>query len=151
MLVVCFLLISRCYTHEEHAKVSLRTWVNIVYGKMTAILRKEKCVLVNGNFRVPYDHLIIATGKQFQVPKPTGADIDAGTNNDNLPSSPEQRLLTQPPRNLFLVNDSYQAAVALYKVENSLMKKDSMLFKSICLLMKIEELFYGHCTNWRIL
>ncbi|XP_076463469.1 cilia- and flagella-associated protein 61-like [Babylonia areolata] len=113
---------SHCYSQEEYAKVSLRTWVNVVYGRMTAIDRKKKIVFVDGEYQVPYDHLVLSTGQQFQAPCPTGADIDDGVNNDDLPSNPNNRMLAPPPKNLFLVNDAYDAAVALYKAQNGMMK-----------------------------
>lgn len=37
--------------------------------------RKKKHVVVNMNTVVPYDHLIIATGNQYQLPAPTEADV----------------------------------------------------------------------------
>ena len=45
-------LFSHSYSQEEYAKVSLRTWVNVVYGRMTAIDRKKKVVIVDGAFQV---------------------------------------------------------------------------------------------------
>ena len=34
-----FFFPSHCYSYEEYAQMSLRTWVNVVYGKMTSIDR----------------------------------------------------------------------------------------------------------------
>ena len=34
-----FFFSSHCYSYEEYAQMSLRTWVNVVYGKMTSIDR----------------------------------------------------------------------------------------------------------------
>ncbi|KAK7103337.1 cilia- and flagella-associated protein 61-like [Littorina saxatilis] len=113
---------SHCYSQQDYAKVSLRTWVNVVYGHMTAIERKKKFVVVDGAYQVPYDHLVLCTGQQFQVPAPTGADIDTGVTNENLPGNPNHRLLVEPPKNLYLVNDMYDAAVGLYRAENTLLK-----------------------------
>ena len=45
-------LFSHSYSQDEYAKVSLRTWVNVVYGHMTSIDRKKKMVIVDGNFQV---------------------------------------------------------------------------------------------------
>ena len=81
------------------------------------------------NPQVPYDHLVLSTGQQFQAPAPTGADIEAGDTNDTLPNNPNNRLLTQPPKNLYLINDAYDAAVALYRAENIMMKNPSELLK----------------------
>ena len=95
---------SHCYSHEDYAKVALQAWVNVVYGKMTAIDRKKKIVKVSDNTQVPYDHLILCTGQQYQSPIPT----------------------QDKPKNLFTINDAYEAAVTLYWIENNLIKNQSM-------------------------
>lgn len=118
---------SFCYNQNEFSRTSLRTWVNVVYGKMTNIDRKKKFVIVENSTMVPYDHLILCTGEQYQVPAPTEADIEGGATNNNLPNSPDRRFMKTPPKNLFLVNDEYDAAVALYWVENSLLKSSRKL------------------------
>ena len=69
--------------------------------------------------------MVLCTGQQFQAPAPTGADIDAGDTNVVLPNNPNNRLLSQPPKNLYVVNDAYDAAVALYRAENTMMKNQS--------------------------
>ncbi|BFZ07341.1 hypothetical protein BsWGS_10380 [Bradybaena similaris] len=117
-----FLGQSYCYNHSDYAKMALRTWVNVVYGKMTSINRTKKHVIVNGSAIVPYDHLILATGLQYYVPAPTKADVYNGANNDSLPQSPDLRYNGPVPPNLFLVNDSYDAAVLLYRAEQQFMK-----------------------------
>lgn len=47
--------------------MSLRSWVNVVVGKMTGIDRAAKFVIVSNDRKVPYDHLILCTGQQYQV------------------------------------------------------------------------------------
>lgn len=79
---------------------------------MTSINRKKKHVVVNSNYIVPYDHLILATGLQHQVPAPL---TSRKANN---------RFTQNPAKNLFLVNDQYDAAVFLYWVETHLLNKD---------------------------
>jgi hypothetical protein len=118
---------SHCYTHEEYAKIALQASVNVVYGTMTAIDRKKKFVRVSGNTSVPYHHLILCTGEQYQVPMPTGADVQSGVTNANLPNSPDRRNMGVKPKNLFLVNDTYDSAVCLYWIENRLAKNQSKL------------------------
>ncbi|XP_053397247.1 cilia- and flagella-associated protein 61-like [Mercenaria mercenaria] len=113
---------SHCYSHDEYAKIALQASVNVVYGKMTFIDRKKKLVRVSGNTFVPYDHLVLCTGEQYQVPMPTGASVQSGVTNANLPSNPERRFIGDKPKNLFTVNDAYDAAIALYWIENSLVK-----------------------------
>ncbi|KAL5009389.1 hypothetical protein ScPMuIL_014970, partial [Solemya velum] len=113
---------SHCYTHEEMTKASLRSWVNVVYGKMTSLDRKKKHVVVNRDTLVPYDHLVLSTGLQYQAPQPTGADVSNGCTNKDLPASPAQRCVRAVPKNLFVINNFYDAAVALYWIENNLVK-----------------------------
>ncbi|XP_048259860.1 cilia- and flagella-associated protein 61-like isoform X2 [Haliotis rufescens] len=122
-----FLSTSHCYSQEEYSKSALRTWVNVVYGKMTAIDRKKKLVVVNGNVVVPFDHLVISTGQQYQVPCPTDADIEAGETNADLENSPDRRHTGSVPKNLFLTNDAYDSSVALYRVENGLLKTEKKI------------------------
>lgn len=76
------------------------------------------------NAVVPYDHLVLCLGQQYQVPAPTQADFSVNVTNSNLPHPPD-RLYTGPiPNNVFLVNDAYDAAVVLHWVENNLMKTE---------------------------
>lgn len=58
---------SHCYSDRDHALLSLHSWVSVVTGKMTAIDRTSKHVQVIGGRTVPYDHLILCTGQQYQV------------------------------------------------------------------------------------
>ena len=72
--------------------MALRTWVNVVYGKMTGIDRKKKHVIVNGNGGavqiVPYDHLVLGTGLQYSIPCPTGADVSKLATSHEIPQVP---------------------------------------------------------------
>lgn len=47
--------------------MSLCSWVNVVVGRMTAIDRVAKQVVVSKDEIVFYDHLILCTGQQYQV------------------------------------------------------------------------------------
>lgn len=47
--------------------MSLCSWVNVVVGRMTAIDRAAKHVVVSHEDIVLYDHLILCTGQQYQV------------------------------------------------------------------------------------
>lgn len=47
--------------------MSLCSWVNVVVGRMTAIDRVAKHVVVSQEEIVLYDHLILCTGQQYQV------------------------------------------------------------------------------------
>lgn len=52
---------------RDHAQMSLRSWINVVTGKMVGINRAAKHVLMSGGRKVLYDHLILCTGQQYQV------------------------------------------------------------------------------------
>ncbi|KAJ8356097.1 hypothetical protein SKAU_G00188910, partial [Synaphobranchus kaupii] len=94
-----FLATSHSYGDRHYAQLSLRSWVNVIAGKMTGINRADKHVLVSGDRKVPYDHLILCTGQQYQVPRPGGAD--AG----RPPADPGRRRGGPVPSNLFTLND----------------------------------------------
>lgn len=126
---------SHCYSDEEYAQMALRTWINVVYGKMTAINRHKKHVVVNDSTIVPYDHLILTMGTQYEAPMPTEADIAALATSHEIPNQPTRRYVGMPPKNLFVVNDSYDAAVALYWLENNIMSHEGQI------------LLYGHSMD----
>jgi len=86
-------------------------------------------VKVNGNSIVSYDHLILCTGTQYFLPHPTEADVDAGATNKDLPKKPKRRFEGNMPRNAFVINDGYDAAVALYWAERNLLETKSLLFR----------------------
>ena len=63
---------DHAYQKSDYSTASLKTWVNTVVGEMIAIDRRQKFVKIRNQqtrqaFEVPYDHLILATGIQFQV------------------------------------------------------------------------------------
>ncbi|KAK6176372.1 hypothetical protein SNE40_014672 [Patella caerulea] len=105
----------------------LRTWINVVYGKMTGIDRTKKRVVVDKNCVVPYDHLIICTGQQYQVPCPTEASLRHGVTNRELPNSPDRRFMGSQPANLFLVNDNYDSLSVLHKIETKYVNNESKI------------------------
>jgi len=82
-------------------------------------------VIVNGRFVVPYDHLILCNGSQYNVPQPTGLDVSAGATNSDLehPEKPQPELTagSMLPKNVFVVNDAYEAAVFLYWLESNVL------------------------------
>ncbi|XP_077999640.1 cilia- and flagella-associated protein 61-like [Glandiceps talaboti] len=104
-----FLATSLCFSQDELSQLSLRTWVNVVCAKMIAINRSSKYVVVTGGRKVPYDHLIIGTGLQYQVSAPTEADIDELLTNDEVPNNPNRRYSGPVPSNVFTINDEYDA------------------------------------------
>ncbi|KAK2864232.1 hypothetical protein Q7C36_003386 [Tachysurus vachellii] len=99
-----FLSTSHCYSSRDHAQLSLRSWVNVIKGKMTAIDRRITCVQINGDHRIPYDHLILCTGQQYQMPCPTGADISTWSSTSLVPEKHIHRYTGHIPSNLFTLN-----------------------------------------------
>ena len=82
---------SLCFTQQDYAQMALRAWVNVVYGKMTGIDRKKKHVIVDDGVIVPYDHLVITAGLQYQLPNPSQADVEQSATSDELPNHPDDR------------------------------------------------------------
>ncbi|XP_078590142.1 cilia- and flagella-associated protein 61-like isoform X1 [Branchiostoma floridae x Branchiostoma japonicum] len=119
---------SHCYLHQDHSLTSLRSWVNVVFGKMVAINRQTKHVIVAGGTKVPYDHLVLCTGQQYQVPAPTGADItQEEMTNATLPNSPHRRFLGEGPRNVLTVNDGHDAASVLHTLRYDFLNAEGQL------------------------
>ena len=94
-----------------------------VVSTALSVDRQKKHVVVDGTFIVPYDHVILCTGVQYQLPKPTGLDVGSGATNSDIecPERPQPRLLGPAPKNMFVVNDAYEAAIVLYWLENNLL------------------------------
>ncbi|ELK03926.1 hypothetical protein PAL_GLEAN10024010 [Pteropus alecto] len=61
------LVFCHCFNDKDHALMSLCSWVNVVVGRMTAIDRAAKHVVVSQEGIVFYDHLILCTGQQYQT------------------------------------------------------------------------------------
>ncbi|XP_069810288.1 cilia- and flagella-associated protein 61 [Dendropsophus ebraccatus] len=101
-----FLASSHCYNDKDYALMSLRSWVNVVVGKMTGIDRAAKFVIVSNDRKVPYDHLILCTGQQYQVPCPSGVDITKLLTNQDVSDCSKQIYTGKIPSNLYTLNDS---------------------------------------------
>ncbi|KAF6087628.1 cilia and flagella associated protein 61 [Phyllostomus discolor] len=99
--------------------MSLCSWVNVVAGRMTAIDRAAKHVVVSQKEIVLYDHLILCTGQQYQVPCPTGADISQHLTNREIPNSSKQRYTGKVPCNHFILNDEEDCLKALTWIRNN--------------------------------
>ncbi|XP_066532406.1 cilia- and flagella-associated protein 61 isoform X2 [Hoplias malabaricus] len=108
-----FLTTTHCYSERDLALLSLRSWVSVVTGKMMAIDRNSKHVQVSEGRIVPYDHLILTTGQQYQIPCPTGIDITKWSSEDKVPDHPRRSRYTRHiPSNLFTLNDQHDCTQA---------------------------------------
>ncbi|XP_075719086.1 cilia- and flagella-associated protein 61 isoform X2 [Rhinoderma darwinii] len=108
-----FFASSHCYNDKDYALMSLRSWVNVVVGKMTGIDRAAKNAIVSIDRKVPYDHLILCTGQQYQVPFPSGVDIRNLSTNQDVPDCSKQIYTGKMPSNLFTVHDSEDCFTAM--------------------------------------
>ena len=62
------------------------------------------------------------------MPEPTGLDVDTGATNSDLENAdqPQPQLLDPVPKNVFVMNDAYEAAVFLYWLEINALNAGSM-------------------------
>ncbi|XP_018118396.1 cilia- and flagella-associated protein 61 isoform X2 [Xenopus laevis] len=119
-----FLSTSHCYSDKDYALMSLRSWVNVVVGKMTGIDRAAKFVIVANGRKVPYDHLILCTGQQYQVPYPTEVDVRRLLTNREVPVSSKKRYTGKIPSNLFTPQNRQDCIVAMRFLKDSFVKQE---------------------------
>ncbi|XP_060042095.1 cilia- and flagella-associated protein 61 [Erinaceus europaeus] len=114
-----FLANDHCFNDKDYELMSLCSWVNVVVGRMTAIDRVAKHVVVSEEEIVLYDHLILCTGQQYQVPCPTGVDINQHLTNREIPHSSKQRYTGKVPCNHFILNNEEDCFEALTWIRNN--------------------------------
>ncbi|XP_053783332.1 cilia- and flagella-associated protein 61 isoform X5 [Desmodus rotundus] len=123
-----FLASDHCFNDKDHTLMSLCSWVNVVVGRMTAIDRAAKHVVVSQKEIVLYDHLILCTGQQYQVPCPTGADIRQHLTNREIPNSSKRRYAGKVPCNHFILNDEEDCLKALTWIrKNSIITEGNII------------------------
>ncbi|XP_056423611.1 cilia- and flagella-associated protein 61 isoform X2 [Hyla sarda] len=118
---------SHYYNDKDYALMSLRSWVNVVVGKMTGIDRAAKFVIVSNDRKVPYDHLILCTGQQYQVPCPSGADINKLLTNQDIPDCSKQIYTGKIPSNLFTLNDGKDCITAINWLKDNVVNQKGNL------------------------
>uniref|UniRef100_A0A671LKJ3 Si:zfos-223e1.2 n=1 Tax=Sinocyclocheilus anshuiensis TaxID=1608454 RepID=A0A671LKJ3_9TELE len=105
-----FLATSHCYSDQDQARLSLRSWISVVTGKMKAIDREAKHVELMENGKVKYDYLILCTGLQYQMPSLTSTDAITQKTNSLNPNQPRHRHTRPVPSNLFTLNDQHDCS-----------------------------------------
>lgn len=86
---------------------SLKTYVNVVFGVMTGINRKEKYITVGEESELPYDYLFLMCGHQF--PRLHLKLVK----NENV-----KWTLLDNPQNVFYINTEIDASQSLRKLKN---------------------------------
>ncbi|XP_050948130.1 cilia- and flagella-associated protein 61 [Labeo rohita] len=105
-----FLATSHCYSDQDQARLSLRSWISVVTGKMKAIDREAKHVELMENGKVQYDYLILCTGLQYQMPSITSTEATTQKSNSMNPHQPRHRHRQPVPSNLFTLNDQHDCS-----------------------------------------
>ena len=113
--------------------------------------RPSKYVKVSGGSKVPYDHLILCTGEQYQISAPTGANINKLVTKSQLPNNPDRRYTGRVvPKNAFTINDEYDAEILTNWLQenfvNSAGECDMILFCQLCAVMS--EGVVWSAQNW---
>lgn len=112
------------YESADHASMSLRSWINVIIGKMTSIDRRRKHIFINGKTVLPYDHLILCTGEQYYHLAPLQAKVFNPFTKQEVKSHFTRPLFDAPPPNMFAINSEHEAEHFLMFAEKN--KIDSM-------------------------
>ncbi|KAG8235241.1 hypothetical protein J437_LFUL014728, partial [Ladona fulva] len=113
---VMFAFNPEFYSNEYLNKLSLFSWINIVFGYMTVIDRKKKRIVINNARELNYDYLIITTGKQFSD--------EFLKLSDTFHHSLQRKRQSDVLRNSFCIN-SYKEASSLRKYLRKNFQKSS--------------------------
>ncbi|XP_063727763.1 cilia- and flagella-associated protein 61-like isoform X1 [Symsagittifera roscoffensis] len=110
---------SLSFTRERLSRMCLRSWVTVVTGNMVHIDRKSKRIHIQSTLHnkgalegLSYDHLVLATGNQYQIPFPLG--MYGNKDEDEI-----RKDFSAPP-NVFTINDDFEADHLLYYVRTHL-------------------------------
>ncbi|XP_076650286.1 LOW QUALITY PROTEIN: cilia- and flagella-associated protein 61, partial [Halictus rubicundus] len=109
------------YCHEHRRLVAARTWINVVYGTVVEVNRKEKHVTVMNRGNITYDYLVVTCGLQYQKPQ-FQEELDMikrGTmyfTNFLAPLADREWKEQETPWNCLAINDDTQAVTCLEKI-----------------------------------
>lgn len=110
---------SCCYSKENYAQMSLRTWVNVIEDKMVAIDRVHKVITTLQGHHVPYDYLLLCCGQQFEIAIPSGADISTLVTTAEVQSHRDPVFKGPLPDNVFTINAEQDAHEIMQWIENT--------------------------------
>ncbi|XP_043526432.1 cilia- and flagella-associated protein 61-like [Frieseomelitta varia] len=95
------------YCRKYRRLTGARSWINLVYGTVISIQRKEKYVTVMHQGNITYDYLILTCGMQYQRP----------WFQDELEEQRRGEFLEhETPWNCLTINDDAEAAICLEKI-----------------------------------
>lgn len=114
---------SLCYTQEDFSHMALGTCVKVIEGKLTGLDRTNKVVKVTGGAFVPYDYLILCTGRQFQVPVPTGADISTLVTTSEVTMPKVSRYMGPLPSTVFTITTEKDCENALRYIRGEFLSR----------------------------
>ncbi|CAF3435054.1 unnamed protein product [Rotaria socialis] len=101
------------YETDELTRLSLRSYVNIIGAKLVSLNRPMKLAILDDETVVPYDHLLLCTGNQFQIIAPMQATVINPLSRKPVPAKSDRILFQSPPPNVLTVNDEFDAAMVL--------------------------------------
>ncbi|XP_072759857.1 cilia- and flagella-associated protein 61 [Anoplolepis gracilipes] len=109
---ICLLPFRGKFCSEYRRCVTAKAWINIVYGIMIGINRKEKYVNVMNQGNITYDYLVLTCGLQYQ--RPIILQMETRKREMNA-----EELI---PWNCLTINDDTEASICLKKIR--LLTKD---------------------------
>lgn len=110
---------SMNYDQSDYPYLSLQSWINTIVGKMTSIDRRRKEILINDRTVLAYDHLILCTGEQYYPVAPLSNKIWNSYSKSEVKPSLSRAMFDGPPRNMFVINDEYDAENVLAHIEKN--------------------------------
>ena len=113
------------YDASYMVKLNLRSYINIIYGKLTAINKIEKYIVVNHSSLIHYDYLMIFCGKLFHLPSKY-AFVENVEKCVHGRRKSIDKSIEDIPQNVFLINTEIDAANSMIALKHFIKKKDHL-------------------------